>query len=61
MSRQQDAAREVPPFTQLALPEANRVWVGERRELVEQEDLGFDAQRYSTFRNSFNFFSVYGG
>ena len=38
----EDAPGQSPPFTQLALPEPDRLGVGDRRELVEEEDLWFD-------------------
>ena len=42
-----DATLEVEAFTQRSLPQANRVWVGQRRELVIEEDLcGVDALKF---------------
>ena len=47
MTRNDDATLEVEAFTQRSLPQANRVWVGQRRELVIEEDLcGVDAFKF---------------
>jgi hypothetical protein len=42
-----DSTLEVETLTQCALPQTNRVWVGQRRELVIEEDLcGVDALKF---------------
>ena len=47
MFRDDDATLEIEALTQRPLPQANRVWVGQRRELVREEDLcGFDAFKF---------------
>jgi hypothetical protein len=42
-----DSTLEVETLTQCALPQTNRVWVCQRRELVIEEDFcGFDAFKF---------------